>query len=46
VSAAKSVAVLPFANMSADADNEYFADGIAEAGNDSQFTANVGAETR
>src|SRR6202162_4871552 len=30
VSAAKSVAVLPFANMSADADNEYFADGIAE----------------
>lgn len=30
VSAAKSVAVLPFANMSAEADNEYFADGIAE----------------
>ena len=30
VSAAKSVAVLPFTNMSADADNEYFADGIAE----------------
>ena len=30
VSAAKSVAVLPFANMSADADNEYFADGMAE----------------
>ncbi len=30
VSAAKSVAVLPFANMSADADNEYFTDGIAE----------------
>ena len=30
VSQAKSVAVLPFANMSADADNEYFADGIAE----------------
>ena len=30
VSAAKSVAVLPFANMSADAENEYFADGIAE----------------
>jgi TolB-like protein len=25
-----SVAVLPFANMSADADNEYFADGISE----------------
>jgi serine/threonine protein kinase len=25
-----SVAVLPFANMSADADNEYFCDGIAE----------------
>ena len=30
VSAAKSVAVLPFTNLSADADNEYFADGIAE----------------
>jgi serine/threonine protein kinase/Tfp pilus assembly protein PilF len=30
VSAAKSVAVLPFTNMSADLDNEYFADGIAE----------------
>jgi serine/threonine protein kinase/Tfp pilus assembly protein PilF len=30
VSQAKSVAVLPFANMSADAENEYFADGIAE----------------
>ena len=29
-SAAKSVAVLPFANMSADADNEYFTDGMAE----------------
>lgn len=29
-SAAKSVAVLPFANMSADAENEYFADGMAE----------------
>lgn len=30
VSSAKSVAVLPFANMSADAENEYFTDGIAE----------------
>src|SRR5688572_6569192 len=30
VSQAKSVAVLPFANMSADAENEYFADGMAE----------------
>jgi serine/threonine protein kinase/Tfp pilus assembly protein PilF len=30
VSAAKSVAVLPFTNMSADADNEYFTDGMAE----------------
>jgi serine/threonine protein kinase/Tfp pilus assembly protein PilF len=30
MSAAKSVAVLPFANMSADAENEYFADGMAE----------------
>ncbi len=30
VSSAKSVAVLPFANMSTDAENEYFADGMAE----------------
>ena len=30
VSAAKSVAMLPFTNMSADADNEYFTDGMAE----------------
>jgi serine/threonine protein kinase/Tfp pilus assembly protein PilF len=30
VSAAKSVAVLPFANMSADSENEYFTDGMAE----------------
>ncbi|HEY8009925.1 MAG TPA: protein kinase [Rudaea sp.] len=30
VSAAKSVAVLPFANMSTDADSEYFTDGMAE----------------
>ena len=29
-SAAKSVAVLPFANMSADQENEYFTDGMAE----------------
>src|SRR5438105_11740707 len=30
VSAAKSVAVLPFADMSAESNNEYFTDGIAE----------------
>jgi serine/threonine protein kinase/Flp pilus assembly protein TadD len=30
VSAAKSVAVLPFTNMSNDAENEYFTDGMAE----------------
>ncbi|MDQ6718558.1 MAG: protein kinase [Gemmatimonadota bacterium] len=30
VSTAKSVAVLPFANMSADVENEYFTDGMAE----------------
>jgi serine/threonine protein kinase/Flp pilus assembly protein TadD len=30
VSAAKSVAVLPIANMSADPENEYFTDGMAE----------------
>ena len=30
ISSAKSVAVLPFANMSNDAENEYFADGMAE----------------
>src|SRR4029078_3246125 len=30
VSAAKSVAVLPFANLSADQENEYFTDGMAD----------------
>jgi serine/threonine protein kinase/Flp pilus assembly protein TadD len=30
VSSAKSVAVLPFSNMSNDTENEYFADGMAE----------------
>jgi serine/threonine protein kinase/Flp pilus assembly protein TadD len=30
VSSAKSVAVLPFSNMSNDVENEYFADGMAE----------------